>query len=194
MFSLLTFTVPLQWRDRDQAAVVQTICSRIRVTDDAGRLGPRRIGVLLPETPADGAWKLAEEICGLLPAGIPRPECDVYSYPLEPSHNRPPNDRNGHVNGTHNGHGNGHVHGDRNGRVNGKQTAVTCKPTQPMEALFTRRLPAWKRAIDVIGAGMALLFAGEDNFAWSRALRTATRRLGRTQVLDLQVPHDDRQR
>ncbi len=81
-FTLLTFTFSRHASKRDLDALAVALHGRIRLTDDAGHLGPDRIGVILPETPAVGAWKLADSVYDLLPANVPRPECDVYVLPV----------------------------------------------------------------------------------------------------------------
>ena len=56
---------------------------RLRLTDDAGWLHGRRIGVILPATPASGAWTVVDDVCACIPAGWPLPDCTVYSYPSD---------------------------------------------------------------------------------------------------------------
>ncbi len=126
-------------------AMSRVLESRIRATDDAGLLGSDRVGVVLPETPADGAWKLADDILKLLPETMRRPECDVYSYPSEPVEPAP---REVATGGTAT-----HVAGDR-------RVAVHCEAlSRPMHAFFLQPLPRWKRAIDILGAAVAIVLA-----------------------------------
>jgi exopolysaccharide biosynthesis polyprenyl glycosylphosphotransferase len=125
-FSTLTLNLT-HYRERDVNTVARTLQERIRVTDDAGHLGPGRIAVVLPETSAAGAWKLADDICRLLPADVRRPECDVYEYPTDE---------------------------DAGGRGSESKQKV-----RPMHELIVEPLPVWKRAIDVLGAGTALVVA-----------------------------------
>jgi lipopolysaccharide/colanic/teichoic acid biosynthesis glycosyltransferase len=111
--------------------------------------------VILPETPAAGAWKLAGSVCDMLPADMPRPEADVYMYPFE-------------------GEGDGHQAqadvaadsglakaSEENEPVAVVEADASIAPAvaQPMEVLFIQPMPLWKRAIDVIGAATALVLA-----------------------------------
>src|SRR5262245_54025950 len=59
-FALLTFTIHRSADAGDLATLADVLSNRIRATDDAGLLGRRKVGVLLPETPATGAWKLSQ--------------------------------------------------------------------------------------------------------------------------------------
>lgn len=152
-FTLLTFTFPRRASNRDVDALAAALLGRIRLTDDAGMMGPGRVGVILPETPAAGAWKLAGKIYDMLPADMPRPEADVYMYPFE-------------------GEGDGHqaqvdVTTDSNLDQKAEEPVAVAEAdesiapaiAQPMESLFIQPMPLWKRAIDVIGAATALVLA-----------------------------------
>jgi lipopolysaccharide/colanic/teichoic acid biosynthesis glycosyltransferase len=90
---------------------------------------------VLPETPAVGAWKVAEDLCDLLPAGKRRPECDVYAYPSDPDQTE--------INSV--------------GRVDEVEEGQ--REVRPMHALFVQPLPALKRSIDVLASGTALILA-----------------------------------
>jgi hypothetical protein len=58
---------------------------RLRITDTAGMMPEQRVGVLLPDTPFEGAWKVASDICDVYPVGHDRPGCEVYVYPVNSS-------------------------------------------------------------------------------------------------------------
>jgi lipopolysaccharide/colanic/teichoic acid biosynthesis glycosyltransferase len=134
IFTLAVFQVG---RGRDDSATLAHLAgilqSRLRLTDDAGWLGYRQIGVLLPGTAPAGAWTVVDDVCVCVPAGLPLPECTVYCYPS--SQPGAPN------------------------AVDGAIFAVPneCRQVQPMESLFFRRLPLWKRCLDVAGASFGLL-------------------------------------
>lgn len=117
---------------RDVAFLASILRRRLRITDTAGRLSPRRIGVLLPDTPKEGGWKVASDICDFYPLGHDRPDCDVHVYPDE---TLPP------------------VEGDRKSERVAKQHDVR------FEALFAHPTPFVKRAIDVLGASIGLILA-----------------------------------
>ena len=133
-FSLLALTLSRHGDQGDLSALARTLHGRVRATDDAGLLAPRCVGVVLPETPATGAWKLAEDICHLLPPSMRRPDCQVYVDPSKDDHPDLAVDT-------------------RIGEPMGQGG------TRPMQVLFVQRLPLWKRASDVLGAATALVLA-----------------------------------
>ena len=76
VFSLVVFAVGRQKADYDTLAhLAEILQRRLRLTDDAGLLDQRKIGVVLPATPASGAWTVADDVCVCVPAGLPLPEC-----------------------------------------------------------------------------------------------------------------------
>ena len=83
-FSLLALGVN-DWRSGQPTLVhlARTVRRRLRMTDEAGWLDERRLGVILPGTPAWGAWTVADDLCRTFPADVPLPECKVYSYPSD---------------------------------------------------------------------------------------------------------------
>ena len=81
MFTLVTFTCPEKVEMECLVALGQIAIDRVRTTDDVGLLGPHCLGVVLPETSAGGAWRVADDICSKLPTQWPRPQCDVYVHP-----------------------------------------------------------------------------------------------------------------
>ncbi len=115
---------------------------RLRLPDAVGRLEDGQIGVLLPHTPAEGARVVAANVHSWCIAEGLRVECGIYTYPSDKADPPAP------------GSGNGQS----------KQTAASRpqgeRPVQALETLFIRRIPAWKRAIDIIGAitGLIVLF------------------------------------
>ena len=70
---------------RDLVFLARVLRRRLRITDTSGIVGERRIGVLLPDTPKAGAWKVASDICDAYPVGHGRPSCEVCIYPDETS-------------------------------------------------------------------------------------------------------------
>ena len=63
--------------------LVRTLHHRFRNTDELGWYSPRQIGVILPFTPAAGAWKLAEYVCGIVSAVTAPPPFTIFSYPSQ---------------------------------------------------------------------------------------------------------------
>jgi lipopolysaccharide/colanic/teichoic acid biosynthesis glycosyltransferase len=140
-FSLLAFRHEGPQNGRPVLAEVAGVLrGRLRATDEAGWLDGRRIGAMLPSTPAEGARILADEILGQLPDGAPRPLCQISCYPCGPS--------------------------DGERRSRGAQAAPRKPPAAaPLraviagtaETLFMRPLPFWKRSIDVAFSSAALV-------------------------------------
>jgi Undecaprenyl-phosphate galactose phosphotransferase WbaP len=129
-FALLSLTFPSRCEAPEIESLADIFENRLRATDEAGMLGRRAFGVVLPETSAEGAYKLAEDICNLLPADHRRPQVTVYVYPLDDEAN---DDSTRDDNWT--------------------------RKTKPMQDLFVQPLPVWKRLIDVVGASTALVAA-----------------------------------
>jgi len=204
-FSLLVLAFESRCEDGELATLGRILADRIRITDDAGRLAANQVGVVLPETPVDGAWKLAEDILALLPADLRRPKCDVYVYPteiepLEPvtvaaesgtnghshnghshsDHSHSDHDDHGHNNNGHNnnsnGHGhNGHSHGPRRKNHKAGVGAHACQALEkPMHVLFMQPLPAWKRVIDIVGAGTAIIVLSPLLLAVAAAIKVTS--------------------
>jgi len=133
IFSLVTFTVGNSEPDSETLAHLAIYLQRrLRLTDDVGLLTSRKIGAVLPATSATNAWNVINETCLCIPAGLPLPACDAYCYPTE----WPPEG----------------ILDDRNN----DDQSIDKQPTQPLERLFLRPLPFWKRLLDVAGASFGL--------------------------------------
>jgi lipopolysaccharide/colanic/teichoic acid biosynthesis glycosyltransferase len=118
---------------RDLAYLSRILQRRLRITDTAGSLGQGRVGVLLPDTPKAGAWKVASDVCDLYPVGRERPNCEVFMYPDEST---PPVD----------------------GRPQRQEQPISTAISQ-VDLLFTHPTPIVKRALDVLGASAGLIAA-----------------------------------
>jgi lipopolysaccharide/colanic/teichoic acid biosynthesis glycosyltransferase len=94
-------------------------------------LSDGRVGVLLPDTPKAGAWKVASDICDVYPVGHDRPNCEVIVYPDESSH-------------------------PADGARERDEQPVGNVGAQ-LESLFAHPTPIAKRAIDVLGSTLGLL-------------------------------------
>ncbi len=110
----------------------RVLVRRLRITDSIGFLSSRVVGVLLPDTSKSGAWKVASDICSVYPVGHDRPDCEVYVYPAEPTHRH-----------------------DDSG--DGKHEPAEALRPASLDALLAQPTPAWKRAIDILGACVGLV-------------------------------------
>ncbi len=122
--------------DSDVAFLSRVLEGRLRTTDTPGRLDDGQIAVLLPDTPAEGAWKLATDISEVYPPGPSRPECDVLVYP----------------------------HRSRPRQEEFSQEELEQETTEVAgetsgEFFFAQAMPRWKRAIDVFGSVVGLLIS-----------------------------------
>jgi lipopolysaccharide/colanic/teichoic acid biosynthesis glycosyltransferase len=134
VFSLLSF-VP---ENREVRAATYECLSdilgrRLRNTDLAGWLDDDRVAATLPGTPAAGAWRVAEDVCREFPENIPAPVCTILTYPTEGAAQK-------------------ELRRDSAGAPGHKPWSA-----QPMETLFMVKVPAWKRALDIVGASVGLL-------------------------------------
>ncbi|MGE0606921.1 MAG: sugar transferase [Pirellulales bacterium] len=136
VFSLLIYTCSGHNREAQLRALVRLLRRRIRATDEAGWLDGGRLGVLLLDAPHAGASRVAEDVLVNWPAGLPQPACEICTYPSnssvgESTRERQPAER--------------------------KEITVGGQPEHALETLFARELPAWKRSLDVVGAGTAIV-------------------------------------
>lgn len=133
--AVLTIELPADRATRaDFDFLGRVLVRRLRVTDSLGFFAERQVGVLLPDTPATGAWKVASDICSVYPVGHDRPDCEVFVYPEDPNSRR-----------------------DRAPESDREPAADNA--TASIETLLARPNPTWKRAIDVLGAIVGLTFS-----------------------------------
>lgn len=120
--------------ESDLALLSRVLEGRLRTTDTPGKLDDGHIAVLLPDTPAEGAWKLASDISEVYPPGPSRPECDVLVYPQ----------RN-------------YPRQEEFSQEELEQTATELGGETSGEFFFARSLPRWKRTIDIFGSIVGML-------------------------------------
>lgn len=106
---------------------------RLRLTDSAGKMHDGRFGLLLPDTPESGAWKVAADLCEPYVPGSDRPRCQVVQYPS-------PDDGDGDL-----------------APLGDSGTGVPASTTS--EAFFALRSSPLKRAIDIVGGTVGLILA-----------------------------------
>jgi lipopolysaccharide/colanic/teichoic acid biosynthesis glycosyltransferase len=128
---------------------------RLRTTDTPGLLRDGRIGVLLPDTSPEGAWKVATDVSEVYPPGPDRPECDVLVYPPH----RRPNER---------------VESMESEADLAEESAAA--PVDDVERatsefFFAKPMPRWKRAVDVAGASIGLIALAPIMLAAAAAIK-----------------------
>ncbi len=110
--------------------LVRLLIQRARATDVVGWMGGRRIGVLLPDTPAAGAWKLIADVRQALADSFQTPEGFVHAYPSQ-------------------------KHSNGNGHAEPKQVRAHATYPEPIGAF--QKHPLWKRGMDILIALLALI-------------------------------------
>ncbi len=155
---LLIRLAPHKSAPADVDFLARVLEGRLRVTDTPGLLEDGRIGVLLPDTPAAGAWKVATDVSEVYPPGPERPQCDVVTYPP------PERGRNSES-----------AAEEDEASVEG----VAASPTEngeggSSELFFAKPMPRWKRAIDVAGAVTGLTVAGPILLVAAAAIKASS--------------------
>ena len=143
-FSLLTLSAAGRGTsDTAMAAIALVLDSRVRESDIAGWFAGDMIGIILPDTDALGAWKLAEDLHLAFEQRQVSAKFQVYAYPsLDSGENNPLSDCDG-----------------ADSDAAEADTLPSDRPVRPLEMLFVQKLPLSKRAIDVAGATAGLLVA-----------------------------------
>ncbi|QDT68391.1 putative sugar transferase EpsL [Planctomycetes bacterium MalM25] len=146
---------------REIQGLERRMAERLRLTDTAGWLRDGRIGLLLPDTPEAGAWKVAADLCETYEAGVDRPRCEVIVYPESdpPTHDPPSGDgpRAGvAIDDSENGGGSGDYAG---AGAPGGATGQASSATSRFDSLMLKPLPIWKRGLDLLGASLGLAIA-----------------------------------
>lgn len=130
------------------------LAERLRQTDTAGWRPDGRLGLLLPDTPREGAEVVAAEVSAFLGDDNGRPDCQIGVYPdfdsRDPEVVAPVGDRASEPVGA--------GAGDDQG-----------------EQVFMQGTPAWKRAVDIAGATAGLLVAGPVLLALAGAVAATSR-------------------
>ena len=128
----------------------RVLSERLRITDTAGIISSRCVGVLLPDTTKSGAWKVASDVCGVYSPGHDRPDCDVYVYPEE---------RNGKF--------------DESAESDEVRDANSVR--EELRSLFVNCTPTSKRTIDIVGAFVGLVVASPLLLAIAAVIKATSR-------------------
>ena len=142
-FSLVVFETGHGSRGSAAARnLVPILAKRTHSTDDIGWLEDGRIAASLPHTLPGGAWKFVDNVRQAL-GDAPVPDCTVYVYPSQwitradgntpgpPETRTPPEPR--------------------------FEAQACSRSMEELDSNFLRPLPAWKRAIDVVGSLVAII-------------------------------------
>jgi lipopolysaccharide/colanic/teichoic acid biosynthesis glycosyltransferase len=154
-FSLIIFEVGNGKNRSDSVRnLVPILIHRIRSTDAIGWLEDGRIGVILPHTTTESAWKFVANVRNAC-NGHALPECVVYAYPsswIPGDEKFPPQDSRSRRK----------IPGPEEIDASGSRSS--CLPpadrTRPIDALepdVLFQIPLWKRAVDIAGSVLALI-------------------------------------
>ena len=146
----------------DVAFFARLLEGRLRVTDTPGQLDDGRIAILLPDTGAEGAWKVAADISEVYSVGPTRPECEVLVYPhSKRPHSKTPHSKSPRSKNSLNGDDSSEVdslsdpEGGSGQKVEGSQFGQGLEVMD--DFFFTKSLPLWKRSLDILGGSVGLL-------------------------------------
>lgn len=154
-FSMLTLTFGRRESRTVFDMAARVLEGRIRETDLPGWLRERTIGIILPDTVSNGAWKLADDLRELMTASNLSPKFAVYAYP------------------TFAGHDEAQDSVEPLGTNRPADAETT--PVQPLEVLLIEECPAWKRAVDIFGASAGLLLCGPLMFLVAVAIKLTSK-------------------
>lgn len=202
-FSVVAFRAGCEDGDNAFAECLKgVLLQRQRATDEIGWLDEKRIGVLLYNTPPEGAWDYASHVRAALAAKGPAPECSVYAYPVfwtgfdeekgAAGSNNCSRQISGdrefpHSAGTDSGtlrKGTGMATrtwgGVREANVlaparDTVQSQPSRKPDLDLFPLVVSALPVWKRVMDIVGGTVALVVLSPIIFAVATAIRLTSR-------------------
>lgn len=159
-FALLLWSAAEQAHD-DESRWGQVIQGRLRVTDLHGRWDARRTAVLLPDTDEAGAAKLADDLRERLAQAGLRGRFEFYTHVPQSGADEDDAASPPGVNGngaTAHANGNGHASYGQVSHVAGDGDAsLALTAAAPLESLLVRKLPWWKRLLDVCGAGLGIV-------------------------------------
>jgi hypothetical protein len=83
-FSLIVLDLDLSSTDYDTTRFfLEKIIRRVRVIDEIGWYGPKRIGIILPYTDADGAQEFSDSLDNLFDSSMPVSICTIDTYPSD---------------------------------------------------------------------------------------------------------------
>jgi hypothetical protein len=83
-FSLVLFALGASQKDDSIARnIIGTISRRVRNVDALGWYDEKRLGIMLPYTSTEGATRLIENLLDALDPEIPKPVCDIFTYPAK---------------------------------------------------------------------------------------------------------------
>ena len=154
-FSLAVFE--LNEKNKGQTSpflLAEVLNQRKRSTDEIGWFDTRRIGVILPDTPVEGARKVADDICQRIATKVVPPSFKVYTYSTG---SLPEFDWEGRNCASPEKYLEKGAPGQMQ---SGKEEMCTVDWSEKgIEPLLGYPMPIWKRAMDILGSIAGIVFA-----------------------------------
>jgi len=127
--------------------LARTLASRVRTSDEVGWFSDRSIGIALPATSAEGAWKFADDVTTRADSTTVSLDRTVYTYPTKSAKSGDNPKDSDPVRRS----------ADGSGSNEGPLMHDGGRSIEPLDKVLTRGMPAWKRALDVAGSLAALV-------------------------------------
>jgi lipopolysaccharide/colanic/teichoic acid biosynthesis glycosyltransferase len=140
--------------DSARAILLPVLTRRVRATDSIGKLPPDGLGVVLPHTMAEGAAVFAQAIVAKAQAFGLNLSYQTYQYPPDLATGSP-SDAAADPSQT-SANSAAHAHPGLLDKRLGSAAGAP-DPASIMDLLPPLRIPAWKRAIDIVGAVLGIL-------------------------------------
>ncbi len=127
--------------------LAHSLAARVRASDEVGWFSDKSIAVALPATSAEGAWKFADDVSSRTDARIPSLERAVYTYPTKWIKSGDGSNDSDRL----------HISEGGSGSDGSPLMHDGGRSIEPLEHVLSRRIPAWKRVLDVVGSLAALV-------------------------------------
>jgi lipopolysaccharide/colanic/teichoic acid biosynthesis glycosyltransferase len=169
MSLVLLEIAPERWDTVSPTAVCRRLLDRVRVTDEVGWFDGKTIGIILPDTPAEGAESLAESLAKELGESAHGLRWRIHSYPDDwydsgdaPTPSGRSATRLGNAGATRETVPVAAPNGDRSRRASATSTdsrrgPVSLRRPVPLDSPFFRTVSPFRRAIDIVVAGLGLI-------------------------------------
>lgn len=171
MSLVLLEIAPERWDTVSPTAVCRRLLDRVRVTDEVGWFDGKTIGIILPDTPAEGAESLAENLASTLGESTRGLRWRIHSYPddwYDSDDTTPPQSgsrigQRSNPPATREGASNSNserprramsVVSDPAPNSNGAPTVQ--RAPVPLDSPFFRTVSPFRRSIDIVVASLAL--------------------------------------
>jgi hypothetical protein len=140
---------------RERLRLEDVLRGRLRIMDEAGWFDSSQIGVLMPYTSPQGAWRMIEDMCRLMHGELSFSDCRVYTYPRDwfDGHGEmPPQERAVAGERQHVGSASESLVDAACGQGDFAETVDALQSPHPFGSRARIAPPIWQRALDVFGS------------------------------------------